>query len=139
MFAMDYRIHREGVKLQAPRILAMVQQALQAPDADLQKAFLKLESDLQIIPEAIDKASALELLKSKFRKLDDAAISAAYDVLRTGLYDARKAALEPLSDAKERIEESERFGKTCYTPETLRRGLLQIQKDLQEAVARRQQ
>lgn len=129
MFAAKFLAHGEGLRLQAPRVLAMVQQALEAPDEDLQRAVLKLESELWTLPEAIDKASALELLKSRFSDFDEAEISSAYEILKAGLYDARNQALIRLGEPKRRIQASEHSGNSAYAAEALRQILLRIQKD----------
>jgi hypothetical protein len=106
--AAQFLVNQDGIKIQAPHVLRMIEQTLEADDAELQSAFDKLEAQLWVIPEAIDKQSAIELLRSKYPWFDDKTISRLYEDLKGGLYDARSRALSPLGDIKRGIKEDER-------------------------------
>jgi hypothetical protein len=102
---LEMQAKEKGVRIQMPRVLAMVNQALQAGDDAIEARFVKLEADLWVIPEAITKNDALELLKSDFPALDDNLIAELYEQLKGGLYDARNDALSTLGELKRRLGE----------------------------------
>jgi len=141
-FAQEFLAQCEGIRLQTPQVLRLVEQALAASDADLPAAFEKLEAQLWVIPEAIDKPSALELLKTKFPSLDERSISWLYERLKGGLYEARNFALSPIGQMKRIDQEMEsrqpgrrsREDKASY----LRQGLERLKKNLEGMMARLQ-
>lgn len=92
-FATPLLAHEEGVRIQTPHVLRKIEETLEVDDPELQAAFDKLEAELWVIPEAIDKPSALEFLRTKFPSVDDETLSALYEDLKSGLYDARNIAL----------------------------------------------
>jgi len=98
--ATQYLANAEGVKIQAPSVLRLIEETLQADDAELPAAFARLEAQLWVIPEAIDKQSALELLKGKFPSSDEPTVNALYEDLKGGLYDSRNIALSAIGDAQ---------------------------------------
>jgi hypothetical protein len=85
-----------GVMLQAPHVLRMIEQTLEAPDADLPEELGKLETRLWEMPEAIDKQSAIKLLREKFHSLDEPFLAGLYEDLKRGLYEARNHALSQI-------------------------------------------
>lgn len=135
--AVRFLVNGEGIRIQAPHVLRMVEQTLQVEDAELQTAFDKLEAQLWVIPEAIDKQSAVELLKSKYPSFDDETISGLYEQLKGGLYQARNMALSPIGDIKRRIQEDEQRqeSKPAATRASLLRATLtQIKNDFERIV-----
>lgn len=112
----------DGIRIQAPHVLLLVEQTLAVNDAELPAAFEKLEAQLWKIPEAIDKQSALELLKTKYPTFDDETISFLYEELKGGLYKARNRALAPIGDIKRDIQEDEQHRES--SPVTIRASLL---------------
>jgi hypothetical protein len=98
----------EGMKIQAPDVLRKIDQTLGVSDNELVEAFDKTESELWLIPEAIDKPSALELLKIRFPSLDEKTWRALYEDLKGGLYDARNIALADMGVSRRSIRERQR-------------------------------
>jgi hypothetical protein len=90
-------------------VLARIVQTMQVGDAELPDAFDKLEAGLWTIPEAIDKQSALDLLKSEYPHQDDREISRLYESLKGGLYKARNLALTYLGQLKRSLQEDQRL------------------------------
>lgn len=110
----------EGIKIQAPHVLRRIEETLLIDDAGLRAAFDKLESELWEIPEAMDKPSALEFLKTKFSFLGEKAVSALYEDLKGGLYDARNIALASLGDNRRNLRERAQYDDSASTAKTLR-------------------
>jgi len=136
--AAQFQANEQGVSIQAPNILRLVEQALEADDAVLQAAFDKLEAQLWVIPEAIDKQSAIELLKSKYPSFDDKTISILYEKLKGGLYEARNRALSPIGDIKRTIHESEQrkdSGGITAGAKNLRERLTRIKHEFEALIA----
>ena len=132
--ALRYLVAGEGRRIQAPSLVRAIEQTLEVNDENLPKAFEKLEAQLWAIPEAIDKQSALELLKSRYPSFDGKTISDLYEVLKGGLYDARNMALSPIGDVKRRLQESERPDDSNLAPTRtilLRETLIRIKSDIQ--------
>ena len=100
MEAVGILAEQEGFRIQAPSVLDRIRATLEASEQDIVSQSLKLEASLWTIPEAIDKASALELLRSKYPHYDDRTISGLYEALKGGLYDARNHALSNLGQLK---------------------------------------
>jgi hypothetical protein len=104
---LDFLAERQGQRIQAPSVLARILQTTEISDAELPSAFEKLEAGLWTIPEAIDKPSALELLKSEHPYLDDKSIGQLYEQLKAGLYNARNRALFDLGELERRLREDQ--------------------------------
>jgi hypothetical protein len=142
-YAVSFFAKAEGMRIQAPSVLAMIEQALRAEDAELQEAFEKLETDLWKIPEAIDKQSAVDLLKSKYSSLGERDISSLYEELKGGLYRARNHALSPLGDMKRRMKESNPPGngddEKLHTARRLRDLLMRLKEDFERMAAKQPQ
>jgi hypothetical protein len=98
----------EGMRIQAPTVLQLVEQALEVDDAELQVAFNKLEAQLGGMREAIDKQRALDLLKSKYTSFDEKTLSVLYEDLKAGLYEAKNMGLMPIGNVRRHIQELER-------------------------------
>ena len=79
--------------------------------AGIKEAFGKLEGQLWGIAEAINKQSAVELLRSRYPSFDDKTISRLYEELKGGMYEARNRVLSPIGDIKRRIQEDEQRQK----------------------------
>lgn len=84
--------------------------------------------------EAIDKQSALELLKIEYPSFDERTINRLYEELKGGLYNARNHALAPIGDVKRRIEEE--AGRQDSNPAAsrthlLRQTLMSIKSDFE--------
>ena len=100
MEAVGVLAEQEGFRIQAPSVLDRIRATLEASEKDIVSESLKLEAGLWTIPEAIDKPSALELLRSKYPNYDDRTISGLYETLKGGLYNARNHALGYLGQLK---------------------------------------
>lgn len=122
----------EGVRIQAPSVLRMVEQALKLDDPDLRDAFDKLEADLWVIPEAIDKPSALELLKTKFPAYDANTRSALYEELKGGLYDARNIALSEIGETRRSVQRLEEGSQFTSAVELIRTTLVRLRDTLHQ-------
>ncbi|MCI0486473.1 MAG: hypothetical protein L0229_07715 [Blastocatellia bacterium] len=140
--ATDFSAEREGVRLQAPHVLRMIEQALSASDDEMEKAFYKLEADLWQIPEAIDKPSALLLLKTMFPHFADEQLSPLYERLKGGLYEARNMALSPLGDLKRTQEEKSKRADGSGVDEAegkyIRQRLIYIKETFEKMISRLQ-
>ena len=127
----------DGISMQAPHVLLMIEQTLAVNDAELPAAFEKLETQLWAIPEAIEKESALEFLKVKYPTFDDKTISTLYEVLKGGLYEARNMALAPIGDVKRRIQEDEERQESnpvTTRAKLLREALTRIKNDFERII-----
>lgn len=125
----------EGVKIQSPRVLRMIEQALKVDDSDLRAAFDKLEADLWVIPEAIDKPSALEFLKTKFPSADEKTRMALYEDLKGGLYNARNIALSSIGDTRRSVQELESRSQFASAVESIRRVLERLKETFDKITA----
>ena len=110
----------EGVKTQAPHVLRRIEETLLVDDAALRAAFDKLEAELWEIPEALDKPSALEFLKTKFSSLDEKALGALYEDFKGGLYDARNIALSSLGSNRQYLRDRSQYDNSAPTAKSLR-------------------
>jgi hypothetical protein len=97
----------EGEAVQAAELLQLIEQTAQVPAAELPEAFAKLESGLWQMQEAMDKASAIDYLKSKYSSFDDETISQLYEQFKGGFYMARNTAIRPLEQGKRLLKERE--------------------------------
>jgi len=122
----------EGVRIQAPSVLRMIEQTLKVDDSDLRAAFAKLEADLWIIPEALYKQPALQFLKTKFPEQDEKALSGLYEVFKGGLYDARNIALSSLGDTGRIVKDFEERGQFASAVELIRRTLERVRETFGE-------
>jgi len=133
--ALIFLAGRQGQRIQAPSVLARIRETMEAGDAELPAAFERLEAGLWTIPEAIDKASALELLKSEYPSLDDKSISQLYEQLKGGLYYARNRALMPLGELKRRLAEGQLELSPEYKVTEIRRVLKSIKEEFEGIIA----
>jgi hypothetical protein len=130
---------QDGFKIQSSSVLERIQATLRAEDGDLVPEVLKLETGLWTIPEAVDKASALELLKAKYPYYDEKVVSILYESLKGGLYNARNHALRQLGDLKRSIgeEDGESSGAKSQSRAQLARVVLtRLKGDFEEVIAR---
>jgi hypothetical protein len=98
--------------VQAAKLLPMIEQTLQVSDAELPEVFDKFETQFWKMQEAMDKASALEFLKTKYLNFDDNTISMLYEEFKAGFYSARNAALVPMGEGKRQIlRQGERYAE----------------------------
>jgi hypothetical protein len=104
-FAARFLARAEGLRIEAPQVLLRIDQTLSVNDNELVAAFDKTESELWLIPEAIDKQSAIEFLKIKFPSLNEKTWSALYEELKGGLYDARNIALTDMGVSRRGVRE----------------------------------
>ena len=130
--ATDYLANAEGVRIQSPSVLRMIEQTLKVDDSDLRAAFYKLEADLWVIPEAMYKQPALQFLKAKFPDQDDKALSHLYEVFKGGLYDARNIALASLGDAGRIVKDFEERSQFASAVELVRRTLERLKETFGE-------
>jgi hypothetical protein len=121
--AVQYLAKAEGVRIQSPSVLRRIEQTLRVEDSDLIAAFVKLEAELWLIPEAMDKPSALLFLKTRFPDQNEKALSALYEVFKGGLYDGRNIALTELGDTLRRVREMEQSSQLASAVEAIRRTL----------------
>ena len=118
----------EGVRVQSPSVLRRIEQTLNVDDSDLRAAFVKLESELWVIPEALDKPSSIQFLKTKFPAEDEKSLIALYEVFKGGLYDGRNIALSSLGETLRTVQQHEERGQFASAVESIRRTL----EDLKE-------
>lgn len=126
----------EGMRIQAPHVLLKIDQTLAVNDSELTAAFDKAEAELWVIPEAIDKASAIELLKARFPSLDEKTWSALYEDLKGGLYDARNIALTDMGVNRRNVRErQQRIEDDGYAAKALRETLEHVKQTLERIVS----
>lgn len=126
----------EGMRIQAPHVLLKIDQTLAVNDSELAAAFDKGEAELWVIPEAIDKASAIELLKARFPSLDEKTWSALYEDLKGGLYDARNIALTDMGVNRRNVRErQQRIEDDGYAAKALRETLEHVKQTLERIVS----
>ena len=115
----------EGMRIEAPSVLRRIEQVLMIDDGEFTAAFDKLEAELWLISEAIDKQSAIDLLRIEQPSLDDKRLSELYEDLKGGLYDARNLALREMGNdrrnAKNRFKDEDILSTAKYLRETLER------------------
>jgi hypothetical protein len=128
--AAQFSAAAEGVRIQAPSVLRMIEQTLKRDDPDLRDAFDKLEADLWVIPEAIDKPSALEFLRTKFPAYDEKTRSDLYEDLKGGLYEARNIALANIGDTRRTVQQLEERSQFASAVELIRRTLDRLRDTL---------
>ncbi len=134
-FATPLLAHEEGVRIQAPHVLSRIELTLEADDTELQAAFDKLEAELWVIPEAIDKPSALDFLRTKFPSLDDKTLSALYEDLKSGLYDARNIALSSMGQTGRIFRERAQNSDVADTAKSLRQVLEHLKQTFVKIVS----
>jgi hypothetical protein len=116
----------EGVKLQAPQALRMIEEALAMDDTQLVSEAEKIEARFWQMPEAIDKVSAIELLKTKYPTFDLKTISELYEDLKAGLYDTRNLALSHMGNLKRNMEQWKDSSFTANEPDWQARRLREL-------------
>jgi len=132
--AARFLVKRDGIRIQAPSVLGMVQQALEVDDAELETAVDRLEAQLAVIREAIDKQSALGFLKSKYPAFEDQTISGLYEDLKSGLYEAKNMVLMPLGNMKRQSQkrgQDETENSAGLKAKLLREMLIQIKDNFE--------
>lgn len=134
-FAQTFLANSDGIRIQAPHVLRRIEQVLAIPDWDLRAAFDKLEADLWVIPEAIDKQSALDYLAKKLPSLDSRTVSDLYEDLKGGLYDARNIALSDIGNTRRYVQELEERGQFASAVESIRRTLERLKESLSKITA----
>jgi hypothetical protein len=92
-----------GYNIQAAKLLPKLQEAFNVSDDELPQFLLKMETDLWQMPEAMDKASSIELLKIKYPAFDEQTIAELYEEFKSGFYIARNTLLVELGQIKDRI------------------------------------
>lgn len=125
----------EGVNIQSPSVLRMIEQTLKVDDSDLRAAFIKLEAELWVIPEAMYKPAALQFLKTKFPAQDENNLSTLYEDFKGGLYDARNIALSALGDTVRSVKSLEERGDFASAVESIRRTLERLRETFGKIVA----
>jgi len=101
---------------------------MQVDDSDLRTAFVKLESELWLIPEALDKPSSIQYLKTKFPAEDEKSLSALYEVFKGGLYDGRNIALSSLGETLRTVQPLEERSQYGSAVKTIRKTLEQLKE-----------
>jgi hypothetical protein len=134
MEALGVLVEQEGFKIQAPSVLDRIRATLEASDSDIVSQSLKLEAGLWTIPEAIDKPSALDLLRAKYPHYDDKTIGGLYELLKSGLYDARNHALQDLGQLKPNAGEGDRLPSRIQL-ERARLILTRLKEDFEQVIA----
>src|SRR6185503_6865282 len=107
-------------------------QTLTVDDSDLRTAFVKLEAELWLIPEALDKPSSIQFLKTKFPAEDEKSLSALYEVFKGGLYDARNIALSSLGETLRTVQRLEERSQYASAVESIRRTLEQLKETFEK-------
>lgn len=134
--AAQFLARAEGVRIQAPHVLLKIDQTLAVDDSELLAAFDKTEAELWVIPEAIDKQSALEFLKSKFPSLDEKKWSDLYEELKGGLYDGRNIALSEMGVNRRIVRERQQRNEDDATAaKSLRATLEHVKQTLERIVS----
>jgi hypothetical protein len=113
----------EGVRIQSPSVLRRIEHTLKADDSDIRAEFVKLESELWLISEAMDKPTALQFLKTRLPDQNEKALSELYEVFKGGLYDGRNIALSELGDTLRHVQEMEQRVQLASAVELIRRTL----------------
>jgi hypothetical protein len=126
--AVQYLAKAEGVRIQSPSVLRRIEQTLKVEDSDLRAEFVKLEAELWLIPEAMDKPTALQFLKTRFPDQDEKTLSALYEVFKGGLYDGRNIALSALGDTLRQVQDMEQRGQLASAVESIRRTLERLKE-----------
>ncbi len=126
--ATQYLAKAEGVRIQSPSVLRRIEETMQVDDSDLRTAFVKLESELWLIPEALDKPSSIQYLKTKFPAEDEKSLSALYEVFKGGLYDGRNIALSSLGETLRTVQPLEERSQYASAVETIRKTLEQLKE-----------
>jgi hypothetical protein len=120
----------EGVRIQAPHVLGMIEQTLKVDDSDIRSAFDKLEAELWVIPEAMSKPVALQFLKEKFPDQDEKALSALYEDFKGGLYDARNIALSSIGQTRRQVVDLEEHSQFASAVGSIRGTLEHLRETL---------
>jgi len=128
----EYLAKTEGVKVQSPSVLRRIEQTLTVDDSDLRDTFVKLEAELWLIPEALDKPSSIQFLKTKFPAEDEKSLSALYEVFKGGLYDARNIALSSLGETLRTVQRLEERSQYASAVESIRRTLEQLKETFEK-------
>jgi hypothetical protein len=128
----EYLAKTEGVKVQSPSVLRRIEQTLTVDDSDLRDTFVKLEAELWLIPEALDKPSSIQFLKTKFPAEDEKSLSALYEVFKGGLYDARNIALSSLGETLRTVQRLEERSRYASAVESIRRTLEQLKETFEK-------
>jgi len=110
----------QGVRIQSPYVLHRIEETLMVDDGELRAAFDKLEAELWQIPEAMDKSSAIEFLRTKFLSLDEKSLSALYEDFKGGFYEARNIALSSLGSNRQHLKDRAQYDNSLATAKTLR-------------------
>ena len=135
----------KGVRIQAPSVLRMIEKTFQVKDAELEKAFNKLETELWVIPEAIHKQTAIDRLKSEYPTLEQEMISRLYEELKRGLHGARDSALMQIANIKFLLQEDHKnlflqeyqrdgAAEPVARARLLREKLMRIKDDLERVI-----
>ena len=128
----QYLATAEGVKVQSPSVLRRIEQTLTVGDPDLRDAFVKLEAELWLIPEALDKPSSIQFLKTKFPAEDEKSLSALYETFKGGLYDSRNIALSSLGQTLRDVQSLEERSQYASAVELIRRTLEQLKETFEK-------
>ncbi|MEW6130555.1 MAG: hypothetical protein AB1757_26205 [Acidobacteriota bacterium] len=121
--ASRYLARNEGYKIQAAKLLPIIEQALAVSDEELPDVFIKMEADLWQMQEAMDKPTAIEFLKTQYPAFDEPTISMLYEEFKSGFYNARNTLLMNMGPAKKDVEaQSQNYSKANQV--TMFRGIL---------------
>lgn len=135
-YAIKFLAKGEGIKVQAPYVLRMIEQTLKVDDSDVLLAFEKLEADLWVIPEALFKPEALAFLKTKFPSQEDKAVMELYEDFKGGLYDARNIALSSLGDTLRSVKTLKEQSQYASATELAKSCLNHVREPLAEIVSK---
>jgi hypothetical protein len=134
-FAAEIVACREGIRIQSSSVLQMIERTLAVDDASLCNTFEKLEPQLAVTPEAVDKESALELLKSKYPCFDKKMIGWLYECFKMGLYEGKNMAHCPVGNIRQALKglkEESTLNKETLQINLIRERLNQIKKNFGE-------
>lgn len=134
--AAGFLARADGLRIQAPSVLLKIAETLAADDNDFVASFDKTEAELWLIPEAIDKQSAIDYLKVRFPSFDEKMWSALYEELKGGLYDARNIALSEMGINRRMIKERQHQNEDRgYGVKLLRETLERVKETLERIAA----
>ncbi len=120
---------RLGIRIQALPVLKMIDRTLEVDDANLLQAVDEFGTQLAVMPEAISKPNALELLKSKYPYFDRIMIATLYENLKQGLYEGKNRVHCPLGNELRYIKERE-DDSIALKVELIREKLQEIKENL---------
>lgn len=130
--AAEFVAYREGSRLQSVPVLQLIERVLAVDDADLLRTVDELEAQFPRMPEAIEKAAAMELLRAKYPCFADRMIADLYEHLKVGLCCAKNLALSRIGNMQRHLKNRQATapGEAEATPaQLMRETLMKIKQE----------